>query len=96
MAANKCDLYEKEQVSEEEGRDFAKEINAIFQYTSAKEDIGINKLFESIAKEYFERNEEKIKERAKEIAKERAKERISSRLNEFLNYQFIRNILIII
>ena len=82
MAANKCDLYEKEQVSEEEGRDFAKEINAIFQYTSAKEDIGINKLFESIAKEYFERNEEKIKERAKEIAKEG----ISSKLNEFLNY----------
>ena len=78
MAANKYDLFEEEQVSEREGRDFAKEINAIFKNTSSEKDTGINDLFESITKEYFERYIVKIKERAKE--------RISSKLNEFLNY----------
>jgi len=34
-------MYEIEEVEESVGRDCAKEINAIFKYTSAKNNIGI-------------------------------------------------------
>ena len=34
-------MYEVEEIEESIGRDCAKEINAIFKYTSAKNDIGI-------------------------------------------------------
>ena len=43
IAANKSDLYDYEDVvSEEEGRSFAKQVNAIFLETSAKSSIGID------------------------------------------------------
>jgi len=48
IAGNKCDLYEKRQVENEEGEEFAKSINAIFVETSAKNDSGIDELFENI------------------------------------------------
>ena len=50
LAANKVDLYETQEVDTKEGRAFADEINAIFQSTSAKNDSGINTLFENIGK----------------------------------------------
>ena len=49
LVANKCDLYEKKQVPDEEGEEFAKKISALLAFTSAKNDSGINKLFEDIA-----------------------------------------------
>ena len=49
IAANKYDLYEEKQVSNEEGEEFAKSIGAIFVSTSAKNASGINDLFENIA-----------------------------------------------
>ena len=52
IAANKSDLIEQETVDEEEARNFAKELNAIFVTTSAKSSEGINSLFEEIAKKY--------------------------------------------
>ena len=52
IAANKSDLIEQETVDEEEARNFAKELNAIFISTSAKSSEGINSLFEEIAKKY--------------------------------------------
>ena len=48
VAANKIDLFDKEQVTEEEGKKFAEEINAIFEETSAFNVFGINELFEKI------------------------------------------------
>ena len=48
IAGNKCDLYEERQVENEEGEEFAKSINAIFVETSAKNDSGIDELFENI------------------------------------------------
>ena len=48
VAANKLDLFDKQQVSEEEGKKFAKEINAIFEITSAYNGVGIDELFEKI------------------------------------------------
>ena len=56
IVANKYDLYDIQQVKDEEGKEFAKQINAIFHQTSAKSDIGINTLFEKIGKKYFEPN----------------------------------------
>ena len=52
IAGNKSDLIEQEETDEEEVRNYAKEINAIFVSTSAKCNEGINELFEEIAKKY--------------------------------------------
>ena len=49
LAANKCDLYEQRQVSDEEEEEFAESLGALFASTSAKNDSGITKLFEDIA-----------------------------------------------
>ena len=45
LAANKSDLDDKEVVQEEIAREFAKQINAIFMYTSAYKSFGIDELF---------------------------------------------------
>ena len=57
IAGNKCDLFQEEQVSEEEGRNFAKSIGAVFQLTSCKESIGIDELFKECGKKYLEIND---------------------------------------
>ena len=48
IAGNKCDLYEEKEVSDEEGEELAKSICACFSLTSAKNDSGIDNLFENI------------------------------------------------
>ena len=48
IAANKCDLYDNEQVSEDEARKFADEIGAVFKLTSANTNKGIEDLFKTI------------------------------------------------
>ena len=68
VVANKIDLYDDSAVKEEEGREFAKNIGAIFQATSAKSDTGITNLFDNLGQKYFNPNydfggnEEKEKE----------------------------------
>ena len=54
IVATKKDLEKKKEVEDEEGIAFAKEINGIFQSTSAKSDISIKSLFENIARKYFD------------------------------------------
>ena len=54
LAGNKNDMYEQEEVEENEGKEYAKEINAIFQKTSAKESTGIEDLFIKIGKKILE------------------------------------------
>ena len=66
VVANKNDLYQSAQVQDDEGRAFAKSINAIFQSTSAKSDYGINSLFENIGKKYFDPNFDSNAEENKE------------------------------
>ena len=56
LAANKSDLFDREAVSEEMARNFAKEINAIFMYTSASKFIGIDELFYSVGCKYIDPN----------------------------------------
>lgn len=57
VAGNKTDLYQNEQVTEDEGKKFAKTIKAHYFQTSAKANNGIDKLFEYIGEKYIESNE---------------------------------------
>ena len=54
IAANKSDLYEERQVSDDDGEKFAKSIGAFFEPTSAKNDSGITSLFENIVQKILE------------------------------------------
>ena len=54
VVACKNDLYEAQQVKDEEGKEFAKSINGIFQSTSAKSNSGIENLFQNIGHKYFD------------------------------------------
>ena len=56
MAANKNDMYEHEEIEENEGRTLAERFNALFQKTSAKENTGIKELFEKIGKKFLNQN----------------------------------------
>ena len=53
LVGNKFDRYDSQQVSKEEAKGFAKEINAIYQLVSAKDGTGINELFHDIGKKYI-------------------------------------------
>ena len=48
IVGNKSDLYEYEEVTEEEGQEFADSIDAIYMQTSAYNGTGINELFDMI------------------------------------------------
>ena len=56
VAGNKSDLYEKEEVPEQEAREFAKSIGAIFCLTSAQTNSGIEELFEEMGKKFLDPN----------------------------------------
>jgi small GTP-binding protein len=56
VAGNKCDLFQEEEVKEEDAKKFAESIGAIFHLTSCKESIGIDDLFEECGKKYLEIN----------------------------------------
>ncbi len=67
LAANKSDLYEKEEVNEEMARKYAKEINAEFCSISAKNSIGIDNLFIQIAQKYTGRTDFKFVDSQEEL-----------------------------
>jgi len=56
VAGNKSDLYEKEEVPEQEAREFAKSIGAIFCLTSAQNNSGIEELFDEMGKKFLDPN----------------------------------------
>ena len=56
LAANKSDLYDKEEVSEETARQFATKIGAIFKLTSACTSVGVEELFVSVGSKYLDPN----------------------------------------
>ena len=53
LVANKIDLYKDEQVSNNDGKNYADEIDAIFQNTSALSNSGIDMLFENLGKKFI-------------------------------------------
>ena len=56
VAGNKCDMYNEEEVDENEAKEFAKKIGAFFELTSAKKNTGINELFMKIANKIVDLN----------------------------------------
>ena len=56
IVANKIDLYQEQQVNNDDGKAFAEEIKAIFQTTSALSSAGIKNLFENLGKKIIEPN----------------------------------------
>ena len=80
VAANKSDMYEYEEVEEKEGISFAKQHNAIFQITTAKDSNGsIDLLFKNIGKKFLNPNientsvltKDEIKKRGEQLKQER-------------------------
>ncbi len=61
IAANKCDLYEYQEVSFGEGVKFAKDNNCLFYITSAKDHDSIENAFEGLTRAYIEQIERKKK-----------------------------------
>ena len=53
IAGNKSDRYDEEAVSEQEAREFAESIGAVFSLISAQNNSGINELFEELGKKYL-------------------------------------------
>ena len=90
VVGNKYDLYESKQV-EEEAKNFAKSIGAIFQYTSAKEASGINKLFNNIGEKYFDpsidinEQESKDKELYEQKKLQKAQQKVENKGNKEKN-----------
>ncbi len=87
LVGNKDDLYSEEEVSYEEGLELSKEINAIYQRTSAKNGVdGIDKLFENIGKKLLDPSikiENNIfKEEKKIIDKKKLKDSIKNKNKE--------------
>ena len=56
IAANKSDLYEQEQVNEEEARNYAKNAGALFITTSAMNSSGIEDLFNAVGSKFIDPN----------------------------------------
>ena len=63
VVGNKSDLFSKEEVKEEEGKKYAKSINAIFKLTSCAENIGIVELFNECGIKYLESNKNSNKDK---------------------------------
>ena len=56
LAANKSDLFDKEQVSVDQARQYAQEIGAVFKLTSACAGTGIEDMFRSIGCKFLDPN----------------------------------------
>ena len=70
LAGNKCDIFDKEAVTEEEAKNFANEIGAQFQLTSAFKNMGIDDLFRMVGCKFLDPNfQDKINEEPKEQTK---------------------------
>ena len=76
LAGNKCDLYEKRQISDEEGEKYAESINAIFAATSAKNASGIKDLFENIALKMIDIKEQKMVNKKMKIKEKKMEKKI--------------------
>ena len=81
MVGNKKDKYEEEQISEEEAKSYAEEINAKFFLVSANTGEGINNLFSSLADNFLDKE-------FKDKVDESKLERIDS---IFLNKEDVKN-----
>ena len=88
IAANKSDLYERMEVTNEEGQKFADEIGAFFTATSAQNDSGVNTLFENIARKIIDpdfdyaKEQKDKKKQFEEMKKKKKKEEQEENANK--------------
>jgi len=82
IAGNKCDLYENESVSEEEAREFAKSIGALYGLTSAKSNTGVEKLFLDLGNKYLDPSFQQKLGEEKEEKEENQGQKITLEKNE--------------
>ena len=54
VAGNKNDLYEEEDITEKEGEEFSKSINACFKLTSAKVNTSIDDIFNMLGEKFIQ------------------------------------------
>jgi len=100
VVANKIDLYNDIKVSNNDGKEFAEKIGAIFQTTSALSDSGISQLFENIGKTYLipgydyksgdkKAQEAFMKKKQEEMGnlKEKKREKRGTKLHDFKNIE---------
>ena len=65
LVGNKSDLYEYEEVTEEQAEEFAKSINAIYQQTSAANGSGVKELFNMIGNKILNPNYKDVYDKMK-------------------------------
>ena len=73
LIGNKDDMYKNQCVDDDEAKHLAKEINAIFLKTSAKECKGINELFSIIGKKILNPKDDSILNDNQNILEEKIK-----------------------
>ena len=79
IAANKSDLYESEEVNEEEAINYAKSVGVIFFETSAMNSSGIDDLFNVIGDKFIDSkycNEDKLKKNKYKLEDENKNDKI--------------------
>ena len=84
IVGNKSDLYENEQVTDDEGKAYAKEKNAIFKSTSALSNRGIDSLFTDIAKKCLDPNYDYLAE-DKKIQEEFNQRKLNEKQRDRIN-----------
>ena len=74
IVANKADLYENQEVDEEEGRKLAEKYNGLFFLISALSGEGIDEMFQKISEEFYMRSEGKqVKKNVVVLEKQKTK-----------------------
>ena len=74
-------MYEYEEVDKHDGINLAKELNAIYHRTSAKEESGgVDELFKSIGKKFLDPNSEITSNMTKEELKQKGEKLIRDKI----------------
>ena len=83
MVGNKNDMYQFEEVTNDEGIALAKELNSIYQRTSAKETSGgIDELFKSIGKKFLDPDSEITSNMTKDELKNKGEKIMIEKIKE--------------
>ena len=69
LVGNKDDMYSFQEITNDEGIAFAKELNSIYKRTSAKSGEGIDDLFKTIGKQFLHPDSEITSNMTKEELK---------------------------
>ena len=86
IAANKSDLYEQKVINKKEGEEFAKNNNALFFETSAKDYDSVENVFINLTKEYLKKKIKEEEERKEEEEKKKQLELIEAKIDDDNNH----------